>query len=216
MYQLIFVVIFPSICFWTAALSLHLLGANKGYSNKSVPVSAMITTQLFVDVLQALGTLPRFFIEPHSNHLLLRPHYVLVGAMTLDVIEYFGHRAMHTFKFLNQFHKKHHKLIPVHTFGTFYNSVEEALFLGSLLGLTLVGILKLSALEISMITGFSMVMAVLDHTPSSFWGKDTPPSHHEIHHNINPNTNFSQPFTPFMDWLCGTLYVPPSSRNKKD
>ncbi len=83
------------------------------------------------------------------------------------------------------------------------------------------GILGMSALETSLLTGFTMVLAVLDHTPSSFLGSfrgggDIKLSHHEIHHNVDSKCNYSQPFTPFMDWLFGTLYVEGGKREEAE
>ncbi|GMI36674.1 hypothetical protein TeGR_g8223 [Tetraparma gracilis] len=131
----------PSLCFWSAALLLHLLGANAGYSGK-VPVSAMVRTQLCIDALQALSALPRFFAEPHDRHLALRPLSLLLGVAAVDLVEYGCHRLMHANKTLRKLHKRHHRLIPLHTLGAYYNSAGEALFTGSFLGVVLVGALQ--------------------------------------------------------------------------
>ena len=207
----------PSVCFWATSTALHLLGANEGYKGK-VTFRSMVVAQLCIDLLQTASALPRFFAEPHSRHLSLRPPYLVLGVVAIDIVEYGCHRLMHANKFLRRLHKRHHQLIPLHTFGAYYNSAGEALFTGSFLGMGMVGVLQLSILEMAIVASFATVCTVFDHCPSSFWGGATSgaPSHHEIHHNVCSDCNFAQPFTPFLDYVFGTRYEDVLRRRKEE
>jgi sterol desaturase/sphingolipid hydroxylase (fatty acid hydroxylase superfamily) len=199
----------PSLTFWTLSTVLHLAGANASYSGQ-VPLSTMLLSQLRIDVLQIASGIPRLFLEPHTRHLLLRPSRLVLGVICIDVVEYACHRAMHSSRFplLRAWHKRHHTLVSLHTFGTYLNSAGEALFTGSILGVTLVGVCGLSVLELALTTAFATAFTTFDHCPSSFWGvQSVTPSHHEIHHNVNSECNFSQPFSPFLDYAFGTRHV---------
>ena len=97
------------------------------------------------------------------------------------------------------------QLIPLHTFGAYYNSAGEALFTGAFLGIGIVGVCGLSVLELSIIASFATLGTVFDHCQSEYWGA-TEPSHHEIHHNVCSDCNFAQTFSPFLDYVFGTRY----------
>jgi sterol desaturase/sphingolipid hydroxylase (fatty acid hydroxylase superfamily) len=166
----------------------------------------MIKTQLRVDAIQLVFTLPRFFMDDPADVFKLRIEKLVLGIVIIDVVEYATHRILHEGPvFLKQIHKRPHALIPVHTFGSDYNSVADMLSVGACLGLGTAIIAGLSVLEIAYVSTVGTICTVFDHCPSSFWGA-TEPSHHEIHHNVDAKANYSQPFTPFLDWLFGTLY----------
>ncbi|GMH85236.1 hypothetical protein TL16_g10165 [Triparma laevis f. inornata] len=59
--------------------------------------------------------------------------------------------------------------MPVHTLGAYYNSTFEAAFVGIILGVSAVGIFKLTILEISIVASIGAMMTVIDHTPKRFW-----------------------------------------------
>ena len=215
---LFFLCAIPSLCFWTTATLLHLLGANRRYKGR-VPVRSMLQTQLCIDFLQTFSSLPRFLLEPYSNHLLLRPARLLLGVLTVDCVEYSCHRLMHTVPVLRRLHKRHHALNPLHTFGAYYNSAGEALFTGPILGICMVGLAGLSVFEVSAVAGLASVCTVFDHAPGEFFGRKgvrESESHHEIHHDVCSECNFSQPFTPFLDWAFGTRYEDVLKRQMKE
>lgn len=210
----ILVIAIPSIVFWCTSLTLHFMGANKGYNGK-VSERRMFWTQIVVDVLQMSASLPRYFIESKHTHFLLRPLKIVVGLIVIDWVEYWCHRGMHVIPILRTIHKKHHNLIPVHTFGAYYNSAFEALFLGGCLALVSIGYCGLSVLELSIAASIGTFFTVLDHTPATFFGHEGL-SDHEIHHNVCSNCNFSQPFWPFLDWLFGTRFEDVMRKEGKD
>jgi hypothetical protein len=124
---------------------------------------------------------------------------------------------MHCVPLLRTIHKKHHNLIPVHTFGAYYNSAFEALFLGGCLGVFSIVVCGLSVLELSIAASIGTFFTVLDHTPAAFFsGEEGDLSDHEIHHNVCSNCNFSQPFWPFLDWLFGTRFEDVMRKEGKD
>jgi sterol desaturase/sphingolipid hydroxylase (fatty acid hydroxylase superfamily) len=195
----------PTIAFWVTASSLHLAGANNGYKGR-VKVRDMIKSQLCVDTVQLVFTVPRFFMEEPGNIFTLRIEKLVLGIILIDVIEYSTHRFLHEGPlFLRQMHKKHHTLIPLHTFGSYYNSLADVLSVGACLGVATTVMAGLSCMEIAYVSTVGTICTVVDHCPSSFWGA-TEPSHHEVHHNVDTKANYSQPFTPFLDWLFGTLH----------
>ncbi len=209
----------PSLAFWTTSLALHLCGANEFYTGR-VKVSDMLRSQIIVDILQFLCSASRFFFETEETASTCRFSKLAIGMIIIDFVEYWCHRTLHSscFPTLRKFHKRHHALKPLHTFGAYYNSTPEALFTGSILGLFLVVIGGLSALEVAVVSSAGTIATVFDHCPSK---PGLPPSHHEIHHNINSEVNFAQPFSPAMDWIFGTLYDDekartPTRENKND
>lgn len=249
-WAIFFLMMLPSISFWVFAGGLHLIGANKSYRGK-VKVRDMIMTQLFIDCIQFLASVPRLFIEEHSRHFTCDWRKLILGVMVIDVVEYGCHRAMHTVSFLKPIHKRHHNLMPVHTLGAYYNSTFEAAFVGIILGVTAVGIFQLTILEISIVASFGASMTVIDHTPKRFWsskwrqikqprsnpncpkeecGTDDDSdnfndeekdemfgfSDHEIHHNVCPGSNYSQPFSPLLDYVFGTRFIDVMNKTGQD
>lgn len=222
----------PTITFWTFSTFLHLCGANDHYNGK-VPVRSLLLVQLRIDVLLFLSNVPRVMI-PNTSDLDdwqssevwgVRWYMIFLGMCGVDWVEYWCHRSMHEVSFLKHFHRLHHKLIPVHTFGSYYNSMYEVAYVGAGLGLMLVAILKLSVAEVSLVSCIGTVFTVWDHTPTDFPFRDvfdiekhfnflfmisnnvhSTLSDHEIHHNVCSRSNYSQPFWIGLDWAFGTRY----------
>lgn len=198
MYRLL-VAALPSMVFWTVAGGLHAIGINEHVevSKKTPTLKKLITTQLMVDVLQFVSSLVSMKIYGGVGNVAYTN--ILLGLISIETVEYFAHRTLHTqtLSFLN--HKRHHELHHVHTLGAFYNSVGEIIFTSSFLGLVMVGIFNLSPLEIAICSSIGTFATVLDHTP--VYGIQR---RHAVHHN-DPRRCFAQPFTPFFDWLCGTM-----------
>ncbi|GMI06556.1 hypothetical protein TrLO_g4082 [Triparma laevis f. longispina] len=245
-WPLIVCLVLPSLAFWLFAGGLHLVGANKDYRGK-VTVRDMVMTQLFIDCVQLLASVPRLFIEEHALHLTCDWRKLIVGILVIDIVEYSCHRAMHTVSFLKPIHKRHHNLMPVHTLGAYYNSTFEAAFVGIILGVSAVGIFKLTILEISIVASIGAMMTVIDHTPKRFWKSkwrevkqhrraSSDPAYpreecatddeeqddmfgfsdHEIHHNVCPGSNFSQPFSPLLDYVFGTRFIDVMNQTGQD
>jgi sterol desaturase/sphingolipid hydroxylase (fatty acid hydroxylase superfamily) len=192
------VLLMPTIVFWSVASGLHLLGYNSQYNGK-VTIREMITTQLCIDCLQFVSSLPRLWID--DNLLELSFLHIIYGIAAIDFVEYFSHRLLHSSSVLMQFHKRHHRLVPVHTLGAYFNDPREVMFTGTILGFFLVVIGGLSILEISIVASVGTVFTIFDHCPSSH---DI--SRHERHHTSGPNADFSQPFTGFYDFLFKTRH----------
>ncbi|GMH66385.1 hypothetical protein TrRE_jg9855 [Triparma retinervis] len=210
----VLVISLPSITYWVCAVTLHLMGANRGYNGK-VSERRMLLTQVVVDALQMSASLPRYYLE--GDCFAFRWWKVVVGLVVIDWVEYWCHRAMHCVPLLRTIHKKHHNLIPVHTFGAYYNSAFEALFLGGCLGVISIALCGLSVLELSIAASVGTFFTVLDHTPAAFFsGEEGDLSDHEIHHNVCSNCNFSQPFWPLLDWLFGTRFEDVMRKEGKD
>lgn len=219
----------PTICFWSIAGGLHFAGANDKYTGK-VKVSSMLLSQLSVDLLQLLTALPRLYFEPTSTLLLLRPTKLLLGFLSIEIVEYACHYSMHhpPFQFLNfikQFHKRHHALIPVHTLGSYYNSLPEMCYTGIFLGLTAIVLCGLSLAEIAVCASLGAIMTILDHCPITFirrtpflsyFAGSEAFSTHEIHHSICPSSNYSQPFSTVFDVVFGTDFETVMRRQGKD
>ena len=217
----VFCAVTPSLCFWVTAGGLHLLGANEGYlvnvngtkqpKGLAPSVYTMARAQVIFDVFQTLLTLPRCHFEAPEAHMQWRLSKILLGVVAIDWIEYWTHRSLHTFKPIKWLHKRHHQLIPLHTFGSYYNHPLDMMLVGACLGITLVHVFQLSVLETTICGCLGTICTVIDHCPGRFWdnNNETKPTltHHEIHHNVNSNANFAQPFTPFLDWLFGTLHT---------
>jgi sterol desaturase/sphingolipid hydroxylase (fatty acid hydroxylase superfamily) len=202
----------PTIVFWSVATGLHFLGYNSQYNGK-VTIREMITTQLCIDCVQFVFSLPRLWID--DNLLEISFLHLMYGIATIDFVEYFSHRLLHSNNILMQFHKRHHRLVPVHTLGAYFNDPREVMFTGAILGFFLVVIGGLSILEISIVASIGTIFTIFDHCPS-FHGNSHPSmlanmhshesSRHERHHTIGPNADFSQPFTGFYDFLFKTRY----------
>jgi sterol desaturase/sphingolipid hydroxylase (fatty acid hydroxylase superfamily) len=192
------VLLMPTIVFWSVAGGLHLLKYNSQYNGK-VEIKEMITTQLSIDCIQFFSSLPRLYLEDGWSEFSVL--HLLYGLAVIDFVEYFAHRLLHSNSMLMQFHKRHHRLVPVHTLGAYFNDPREVLFTGFFLTIFLVLIGGLSLLEVSIVASIGTVFTILDHCPSS-----SGVSRHERHHTIGPNADFSQPFSGFYDYLFKTRY----------
>ncbi len=193
------VLFMPTIVFWIVSGGLHLIGCNSQYDGK-VTVQEMISTQLFIDIIQFVSSLPRLWIDINPFQLSLCN--LVYGIATIDFVEYFVHRLLHSYPILMQIHKRHHRLVPVHTLGAYFNDPREILFTGTILSFFLVFIGELSVLEVSIVASIGTIFTIFDHCPSL--AKILP--RHERHHTIGTNADFSQPFIGFYDFLFKTRY----------
>ncbi len=202
-----FFLVCPSLIFWTCAGGLHLLGVNKSYRGY-ITVKQMILTQFTIDIFQFISAFSHFYLD---NSLVIRFWALCLGALAIEFIEYMIHRYYHYH--LYNVHAQHHKLIGVHTLGTFYNDIRETLITGTLLGLGLVGVLGLTVPEVSILSSIGTVFTIWDHWPSSSLNSSSNSSlsssltitrsRHEIHHTTG-KSDFCQPFSPLFDIIFKT------------
>ena len=193
----------PTFVFWIFSYGFcdYYMEVNNNYNGK-VTVQDMVKTQLMIDFLQFITTIPRIYMETDLYNC--RPSRLLLGIIVIECVEYFAHRLMHTNKLLWNLHKTHHRLVPVHTLGSYYNSIGEVIFTGSMLGFMLIYVSGLSLLEVAIVASLGSICTIMDHCPTNN-GKDNY-TRHEIHHNININTEYGQPFSGVLDDIFGTRY----------
>ena len=188
----------PSIVFWVWSGGLHLCGANRHYTGK-VTLSEMVWSQLIVDALQTIGALLRLFVLEDTD-TSWRWYKVGLGLLGVDLVEYWLHRVEHNWQWINAIHKRHHRLVPVHTMGTFYNDPRQIFFDAVFLAM-LILLFQLTIIEVAIVSSISVFFTVHDHWPSA---PNEPLTRHERHHHTGPSADFSQPFTGIWDFVFGT------------
>ena len=130
----------------------------------------------------------------------VRFYYIFLGIFLIDTVEYFCHRLYHTVPWLyKNAHKVHHEMVVPYTYGALYNSALESIITSSamLLGFYY---FNFNFLEYIVTISLSYFCTVCDHA-YLFQNKI---GFHCIHHEINSNKNFQQPFFTFYDKLFGT------------
>ena len=130
------------------------------------------------------------------------PLHLIYGLLITDTIEYFIHRLYHLQMFYKSFHKQHHNQIMAVDV-SFLNADSEALMTGLFILIAYISLL--SYYEYLIVSSLSVVATVCDHAYTSTT------KFHYIHHHVNRNYNFQQPFFTFWDHLLGT-YHPKTSR----
>ena len=125
---------------------------------------------------------------------------ILLGIFIVDTLEYFFHYLLHKNSFFySLMHNVHHKPVPLHPRTSFSNHDLEVLMTSPVILVSLV-FFNLSFHEYILVTALSFSATVCDHTDTSRR------KFHYIHHHVNKNTNFQQPFFTFWDHLFGTYY----------
>lgn len=211
----------PIAAFWLTAGYHFVVGdttLSKGDQdrNGALTPGKMVVRMLQINVMHVVGTMAgiRLSIEiglapPVPASFTFRWWTFPLGIFAMDTVQYFCHRAMHTYPTFYRFHKTHHELRALHSFGALYNSLWEVVITGGTLGLVFYGVLQFTPFEFAVISSISFIATVEEHTPSN--GKLT---RHWIHHNVNPNSNFQQPFFGYWDKLLGTYFDPKLSKKK--
>jgi sterol desaturase/sphingolipid hydroxylase (fatty acid hydroxylase superfamily) len=123
--------------------------------------------------------------------------YIIYGMLITDTLEYFTHRIYHLQPLYKKFHKVHHSQ-EISVDVSFLNSELEATMTSILLFLSY--FLVISYYEYIIVTTLSMISTAADHTYTSHT------KFHYIHHHVNRNYNFQQPFFTFWDHLLGTYH----------
>lgn len=183
----------PSIVFWMFAGGLHLLGANDAYTGK-VSLYSMLSRQLLVDFMQTGFNLISILVEPPHMHIVTSR--VVLACAIIEVVEYSAHRFYHSNAIIYKYvHKQHHQIVQLHTFASFYNSINEILLTGAMLGICF-RLFAIDVLTIIAASSIATIFTVMDHCT---WTGDFHAKHHRL-----VGVNFSQPFTRVLDVLFGT------------
>lgn len=152
-------------------------------------VSELLGSSIVANILVA-----DFFSSEFNVSLLM----LINGIIWIDTAQYFMHRLYHSIPYLyRNFHKTHHEFIYPETYAALYNSRVEAATTSSII---LIGFLlfQFSFLEYIIVTSMAFLATVRDHRCNG--------EHHYIHHAINKNTNFQQPFFTYWDYVFDTIY----------
>jgi sterol desaturase/sphingolipid hydroxylase (fatty acid hydroxylase superfamily) len=213
----------PILTFWVAAVSFDMLGLNSNEDvlneHNSITKNEALIRMLQIDVLHVLTTLPweyAWTIPPEQVYGI-RWYYVIGGIFLMDTIEYFTHRIQHEIPWLyKHFHYGHHWMRYSFSFGAFYNAIQEVFLTGPIIGLFFMHIFKFTFVEFQIVSSLAVFWTVMDHT--AFFDK-VPwlgrKDFHRIHHSVNVDCNFQQPFMTFWDKLLGTDYESVMKKREK-
>ncbi len=125
---------------------------------------------------------------------------IMIGIFIIDTMEYFYHYFLHRIPFLyNNVHNVHHRPVPMTPQTSFTNHDREIAMTSPFILLVYV-FSPLSFEEYIIVTALSFSATVSDHTVTS------KKKYHYIHHHVNKNKNFQQPFFTFWDHVFGTYY----------
>lgn len=206
----------PVITFWMTALSFHLLGlnseANMTHPRNKITVWDSCVRMLQIDALHVLTTLPMEWGWTIPAEQVygdgVRWWYLVGGLFLVDTVEYFSHMVQHKIPWLyRHLHYGHHEMRYSWSLGGFYNSLEEAMITGSLLGVCFMYVFAFTYLEFQVVSCVAVLWTVMDHTSAfdhvTWLGRQ---EFHRIHHSVYIDCNFQQPFFTFWDRWLGTDY----------
>ena len=191
----LFISLLPAVSYFLAVPFYRQFEIESRYNDKSKIDSSnrVIASSALVNMFGILNLYDYTDREIERVDLL----YIIYGILITDTLEYFMHRLYHLTTLYTTFHKHHHsQLMAVDV--SFLNSDFEALSTGLVLFLAYFSVL--SYYEYLIISSLSMVATVSDHTYTS------PTKFHQIHHHVNRNYKFQQPFFTFWDHLLGTYH----------
>ena len=125
---------------------------------------------------------------------------IFIGIFIIDTMEYFYHYFLHRISFLyNNVHNGHHKPFPISP-GTSFTNYDSEIAMTSPFILLAYVFSPLSFEEYIIVTALSFSATVSDHTVTS------KRKYHYIHHHVDKNKNFQQPFFTYWDHIFGTYY----------
>lgn len=200
-------------------LESHRLHSRRDENQKNlVTVNQVIRGVLFQQVLQAAAASFLLLLDPASQgnkplpSMLTCVYQFLMGMFIMDTYQYFMHRLMHQNKFLYRtLHSWHHRLLVPYACGALYNHPVEGLIMDTIGG-GLSFILSGMHPKVAVFFWcFATMKTVDDHCGLAlasnpfqlFFANNA--SYHDIHHQMSGlKYNFSQPFFPIWDHLCGT------------
>lgn len=204
----------PILTFWTAAIVFDGLGWNHESSvlaqHNVITKSDAIKRMLQIDLLHLVTTLPweyAWTIPPEQVYGC-RWYYILGGIFLMDTIQYCTHRIQHEIPWLYKtFHHGHHSMRWSFSYGSFYNDICEVMVTGSIIGAMYMYVFHYTYLEFQIVSCLAIFWTVMDYTAvfNHVWWlgrKDF----HRIHHSVNIDCNFQQPFMTYWDKLLGTDY----------
>jgi sphinganine C4-monooxygenase len=122
----------------------------------------------------------------------------------MDTIQYWIHRLHHVKYIYRHTHKIHHELIIPWSFGAVYNSIGETIITAPIIYLFFIKLFGYSLLEFNFVTSLAYIATILQHTNLNRYHSD----YHLVHHKLNYNYNYQQPFFSYWDKLMGTYKDP--------
>jgi len=210
----------PILTFWMTAMTFNLIGldasANLFHTRNKIQLGDTIARMIQIDCLHLLTTYPMEIglTIPIEQVYGIRWWYILAGIPLMDTIQYFAHRFQHEHPwFYRNFHYGHHNIRETFSFGSLYNSVGEVIFTGSIMGFVYMILFKFTFQEFQIVSSLAIFWTVMDHTAyfNDVWWLGRK-NFHNIHHSIQVNCNYQQPFMTFWDEWLGTDYETVSKR----
>lgn len=193
--------LYPILTFWLCSSFFYFFKLDKFTNDNEQQIIPAIIGMLILNIPQIFSTV---IMELNPMFMTLdgfRWSYFLFGIFIIDTMEYFLHRLYH-FKFLYKFHKIHHEIKDPFSFAAFYNSFSEAIITSTIITTTMIFILGFTLQEFTIVYCFAIVATVMDHCDWFYQYKN----HHWIHHKVNQNCNYQQPFFDYWDRLLGTKH----------
>ncbi len=163
----------------------------------TVTKSQVLARVLLLHALSTLGTFLDLWLVRDFHAGPVRWWCVGLGCVLMDVAQYVVHRIQHLPSVYKYAHKSHHALVYPYSYSAMYNSLAEAALSVPFI---LASLAPFSWMEGALVQTIAYVATVVQHC--------NPNSLHHLHHNGHPDKNFQQPFSFWIDYLCGTLYVP--------
>lgn len=193
--------------YWGVCLALFLLGFGRLtpaqekknlVSRTAVALRVLeVQTSQFVSYV-ALDLL--WLMRNPAGSISVRPLFVVGGVLLFDLVEYVMHRLYHHRLLYKTVHKPHHLLWCPYPYSALYNGKIEYTVTGAML-FVVFRLSGFSQMEFVAVNLLGTVKTVFDHT--WFGSKE---AHHWVHHEVDINTNFEQPWTDIYDRLLGTKY----------
>lgn len=221
-YHKLFISAIPMIFFWSTVSILQISGIEQNLSEKQLNKNQVTKKQAFFCVFELVFSqfIINYIIHPFFNidyqifayndntyeytDVCLFFIKIFAGIIIIDTCEYITHYYCHTISYLyKNYHKVHHEMICPWSFGALYNSRTEASLTGIPILLSFIG-LGFSFETYIIANTLAFIKTIWDHT----WkGTKTLNEHHWVHHEINKNYNYQQPFFDFYDRLFDTKYL---------
>lgn len=194
----------PFAVYWILCAYFTLRGSDSrtdiSYEKNSVSRAQVLWSVGTLHLTGVFSNIAYLILVEHRGVDTLRWTHLLLGMFVIDTVEYWVHRLLHTRLFYKHFHKEHHRLKVPYSYAALYNGWTEIFVTSPLIGLGFY-VCGLAWRELLIVTAAAYAATAHQHT---FTRRD---AHHWRHHEVAPNTNFSQPFLPYWDYICGTMYV---------
>lgn len=190
----------PILVYWFTCILLSPFDLTNEQNKRNRPSKRhVILRVLYLHMLQVLTQLPKTYQDSFLPPEYIRWYRIPLGCFLLITIQYWMHRADHTFPRLYKYHKVHHELVIPYSYGALYNSYGEAILTGGIIG-ALFLLFGFNSAEFALVITLGNIATVIDHV------EGLPLTHHKIHH-LDQRGNFSQPLIDIWDRWCGTKLV---------